>query len=95
MGYKFYKMKKLILSLVFLLAVGVSFINASSNDEVLPNSKEAIEVVEEFGCASDCVSWAKERVFEIAYDANQHPNDEPLYMEIYMRDYSLCYKVKC
>jgi hypothetical protein len=57
----FDKMKKILLSLVFVIATGVSFINATStNDEISPTTKEAIEEVEEFGCASDCNSLARE-----------------------------------
>jgi hypothetical protein len=54
-------MKKLILSLVFLLAIGITFINVSySNDESSSSKNGAIEVIEDLGCASDCVNAAKE-----------------------------------
>lgn len=84
-------MKKVILSLVFVLATGMSFINAAStNDEILPTTKEAIEVVEEFGCASDCVQWSKSNVLQIADNNNESPNDYQFYMDIYMRYYTGC-----
>ncbi len=94
MGFKFYKMKRLILSLVFLLAVGVSFINASSNDEVLPNSKEAIEVVEEFGCASDCVQASREGALAFAEDHEDRSPEGEL-MQLYGNFYTACYSANC
>jgi hypothetical protein len=61
-------MRKLILSLVFLLSVGGTLMNAkASNDEILSTSKEAIAVVEDFGCARDCVNSAIEGSKNNAY----------------------------
>lgn len=42
------------------------------------------------GPASDCVKWAKSLVYEIAENNNQHPNDEIMYLAIYMRYYTGC-----
>jgi hypothetical protein len=46
-------MRKLILSLVFVLATGTVMNANSTNEEVLPSSKEAIEIVE-----GDCLQEA-------------------------------------
>ena len=56
----------------------------------LPITKEAIEVVEEFGCASDCVQWAKGLVFEFADSNNEDPNEYQFYMNANMRYYTGC-----
>ncbi|WP_187661396.1 hypothetical protein [Polaribacter sp. BM10] len=51
-----------------MLATGVSFMNATvSNDEVLPITKEAIEVAEEFSCAGDCVRSARAKILEASH----------------------------
>tara|TARA_R110001592_G_scaffold341058_1_gene629738 strand:- start:788 stop:1051 length:264 start_codon:yes stop_codon:yes gene_type:complete len=87
-------MRKLILSLVFVLATGMSFINATAtNDEVLPTTKEAIEVVEEFGCASDCVDSAVHFVTWLA--DGQDLNSNEIFMWSYKIAYAECYNTKC
>jgi hypothetical protein len=88
-------MKKLILSLVFLLATGVSFINATStNDEILPTTKEAIEVVEDLGCASDCVSAAKEgALWEEGEDADRSAGGA--LVQAFDRYYGACLATQC
>lgn len=85
-------MKKVILSLVFVLATGVSFMNATvSNDEVLPITKEAIEVAEEFGCASNCVRTSKRQALEFTSDWS---DDEKL-VDNYMVLYTICIEENC
>lgn len=54
-------MKKLILSLVFVLATGTMMNAICSNDEYIETKTEDIDTVELFGCASDCVVSAKGR----------------------------------
>lgn len=49
-------------------------------------------MVEEFGCASDCVKWARDGVLQIAADIGEDPNSQDFYMEIYMKDYKGCLK---
>jgi hypothetical protein len=85
-------MKKVILSLVFVLATGMSFVNATAtNDEILPTTKEAIEVVEEFGCARDCV----DSTLALFGDSpNNHPQQDIL-MALYLEQYEKCYNYYC
>ncbi|APZ45811.1 hypothetical protein BW723_05650 [Polaribacter reichenbachii] len=82
-------MKKLILSLVFVLVTGTSFMNAiSTNDEILPTTKEAIEVVEEFGCASDCTRSTRAEFLEAAEVLGVDPNE---HIDQYIANYTACY----
>ncbi|PQJ76698.1 hypothetical protein [Polaribacter glomeratus] len=84
-------MKKVFLILVFVLATGTSFMNASSaNDEFLPITKPVIEIEEDFGCASRCVGWARGLVVDFAERNEDDPNDNQFYMDIYMRYYTGC-----
>ncbi|SHM91209.1 hypothetical protein [Polaribacter sp. KT 15] len=84
-------MKKVILSLVFVLATGTTLMNASSsNDEFLPNTTETIEMVEEFGCARDCVDAALGATFEDAVDNAELPS-----MDFYHNAYENCYYSNC
>mgnify|MGYP003631535825 FL=1 len=78
-------MKKVILS----LATGMSFMNATStNDEILPTTKEAIEVVEEFGCASDCTRSTRAAHIMAATILGVDAND---YIDEYLLNYAACY----
>lgn len=86
-------MRKLILSLVFVLATGSTLMNATvSNGETSPTTKEVIVVDEDFGCAGDCVRWALGTTLAIAEDIGENPNEDMMYMAIYMRYYSGCLK---
>ena len=79
-------MKKLILAVAFVFATG-SMMNAnSSNEEVISTT---VEVVEDFGCASDCVQSAKERAEFLAFilDADV--------VDVYMVLYTDCYYENC
>ena len=85
-------MKKVILSLVFILASGMSFMNATStNDETLPTTKEVIKVVEEFGKASDCNWGARQLALEISEDQSDRGVGGEL-MENYNKFYAICMK---
>jgi L-aminopeptidase/D-esterase-like protein len=84
-------MKKVILSLFFVLATGSTLMNATdSNDGFIKNKTEnsVIEVV--FGCSRDCVDWALSEVLPVAENNNEDPNSQPMYMEMYMRYYEGC-----
>lgn len=84
-------MKKVILSLVFVLATGVSFINAKSADnEFIPAAEKAMEIVEEFGCARDCVDSSFELTIEEA-----EAEGGLVYMEDYLANYELCLAANC
>lgn len=80
-------MKKHILSLVFVLATGVTFLNANQSDETK-------EIVEEFGCASDCVQAAKEGALLFSEDHEDRGEGSEL-MENYMMFYTSCYNANC
>lgn len=85
-------MKKVILSLVFVLATGTSFMNASSsNVEFSPTTKEANENVEEFGCASKCVSTSKSQALVMTDDLS---DDEKL-VDNFMILYITCLDGMC
>lgn len=90
-------MKKVLLSLAFVLAIGSSAVNASSSDEIISTtSTENTEIVEDFGCASDCVSFAKSETFKVANAFNEHPNDDlGYYLGFYNDLYADCYYGKC
>ena len=85
-------MRKVILSLVFVFATGVSFINAnSSNDEFLPVTNEVIVVVEDFGCARDCV----DRTLELFGDSPGDLPQQEIVMALYLEQYGKCLKFYC
>jgi hypothetical protein len=88
-------MKKIILSLVFVLATGVTFINASSsNDESSSSKNGAIEVIEDLGCASDCVSAAKEgALWEEGEDADRSAGGA--LVQAFDRYYGACLATQC
>lgn len=88
-------MKKVFLSLAFVLAISSSAVNASSSDEIVSTrSTENIEIVEDFGCASDCVSTAKEGALAFAEDqTDRSPTGE--LMGYYKMFYASCYAANC
>lgn len=79
-------MKKVLLSLAVIFVMS-SFTTANTSVEKMNVETTAIE---EVGPAGDCVKWAKSLVYEIAENNNQHPNDEIMYLAIYMRYYTGC-----
>ncbi|WP_341220215.1 hypothetical protein [Polaribacter atrinae] len=83
-------MKKIIFAMVFVFATGTMMNANVSTETPITTTAKAIEIVEDFGCASDCVRWARGNTFEIAEDIGDHPNDDDMYMEIYMRYYTGC-----
>ena len=84
-------MRKLILSLVFVLATGTVMNANSTNEELLPTSKEAIEIVEDFGCAGGCVRTSKRQALEFTEDWS---DDEAL-VDNYMILYTICIEENC
>ena len=58
----------------------------SNNEEILPTPKEAVEVFEEFGCASNCVRTSKRQALEFTEDWS---DDETL-VDNYMILYTIC-----
>ena len=82
-------MKKIILSLVFVLATGTSFMNASSaNDEYIVSKSGTIEILEEFGCARDCV--------DVAITASYHLQSATLSrMDAFKIVQQSCYDTNC
>lgn len=80
-------MKKYILSLVFVLATGITLLNANQSDETK-------EIVEEFGCASDCVQTAKEGALLLSSDTDDTSIEGEL-MEHYRSLYYFCYQHNC
>jgi hypothetical protein len=88
-------MKKVFLSLAFVLAIGSSAVNASSSDEIIPTtSTENIQIVEEFGCASDCVQTAKQGALLLSSDTEDTSTEGEL-MEHYRSLYYFCYQHNC
>jgi hypothetical protein len=63
---KYIIIRKLILSLVFVLVAGSTLMNATSNnDEISQTTKEAVE---DFGRASDCIWGARQLSLAISED---------------------------
>lgn len=79
-------MKKVIL-IFFLVATTGLALNADS----LHTTSSPEEIAEEFGCASDCVQNAMDIVFLATEMNGDHPNDDPIYMELY----NTCYYSTC
>lgn len=80
-------MRKLILSLIFILAIGISFINANQ-------SNETTEMVEEYGCASDCVSASKEgALWEVGEDGDRSAGGA--LVQAFQRYYGACMATQC
>lgn len=87
-------MKKLILSLVFVLAIGVTLMNASSTNDEMSTIENSIKTIEEFGCAGDCVSIAKEgAIWEEGEDADRSAGGA--LVQAYMRYYETCLELNC
>lgn len=84
-------MKKLILSLVFVLVTGNALLNAtSSNEEYIKTNTETIEVLQDFGCARDCV----DRALSVVEPGMDHVDHEIL-MGIFHNERLLCLKHIC
>lgn len=65
--------------------------NANSNtDEFLPPLEIAIEIIEEFGCASDCVA----RALSVVEPGMEHVDEETL-MYIFNNERLLCLEHVC
>lgn len=77
--------------MVFVFATGTMMNANSTNEEVLPTSKEAIEIVEDFGCAGCCVRTSKRQALEFTEDWS---DDEAL-VDNYMILYTICLQENC
>jgi len=83
-------MRKLFLSLVFLLALGVTFMNANTLEkETVLVTNETIESYEDFGCASDCNAAARHVALLMASDHDDRGAGGEL-MTLYKYLYGVC-----
>jgi hypothetical protein len=82
-------MKKLILSLVFVLATGTSFMNANTTDSVIV--KPSIEIPIEDGKASDCNWGARQLALAVSEDQTDRGAGGEL-MTNYKKFYAMCMK---
>ncbi|ARV15802.1 hypothetical protein [Polaribacter sp. SA4-12] len=83
-------MKKLILSLVFVFATGTMMNANSTNEIIITPTTETVEIIEDFGCASDCVRSSKAIVFQEAAEEGRGAS-----MDDYMLEYGYCYYSNC
>ena len=84
-------MKKVILSLVFVLATGVSFMNASSKDA---KNIKSIEIVDDFGCRGECNADARYWALELSSDHEDRGAGGEL-MTRWKEYYSNCVSARC
>lgn len=87
-------MKKVLLSLAFVLATGTIMNANSSNEEIVTNKKEAIEIVEDFGCFSSCNSVARQAAVALATDQTDRSTEGELF-KIWSAVYMSCVVVQC
>jgi len=87
-------MKKLILAMVFVFASGTMMNANSSNEEIIAPIIETINIVEDFGCASDCNSAAREGALLLSEDHSNRGAGGEL-MENYSMLYQSCYDANC
>jgi hypothetical protein len=80
-------MRKLILSLVFVLATEASFMNANSSNKAAVNP--SIEMVIEDGKTSDCNRAARQLSLAILEDHSDRSSGGEL-MRNYKRFYAMC-----
>lgn len=89
-------MKNIVLIVAFLFATS-SIVNA--NNKVIKETEESnlVEATTEafFGCASDCVRVAKDITYDVAEANEEHHNDDPSYLQLYLALYSECYFHSC
>ncbi|UAM97893.1 hypothetical protein K8354_16635 [Polaribacter litorisediminis] len=72
-------MKKVILSLVFVLATGTMMNANTSNEEIATPTTETIEVVEDFGCRGECNADARAGALAFATDHEDRSSEGELY----------------
>ncbi|MEO9501714.1 MAG: hypothetical protein ABJH82_10480 [Polaribacter sp.] len=77
-------MKKLILTMAVVFATGTMMNATSSDEEITTPIKENIEIVEDFGCARNCVDLG----ITVAYHLN-------LTVKEYLVVYESCYIQNC
>jgi len=86
-------MRKLILSLVFVLATGSTLMNANSNDELFIHLTKVTEVLEQNNC-SDCVADSRAGALAMAEDHGDRGAGGEL-MELYGNFYTACRAARC
>jgi hypothetical protein len=73
-------MKKVILSLVFVLATGISFMNANSNNEIYilgePCYEKADRMAIHDAVQNNYQLWQENLAFELYYDNCMKDNDD-------------------
>lgn len=84
-------MKKLILGMVFVFATG-TMMNANSSIDGIVNTE--IEDIQVLGCASECVSDAREGALEFSEDHTDRGAGGDL-MTYYNMFYQSCYDANC
>ena len=84
-------MKKVILSLVFVVAMGLQMNASTDSEKKKIVKKENLEKTEEFGCASDCVRTSKRQALEFTEDWS----DDELLVDNYMILYIICHEENC
>ncbi|MEE9406496.1 MAG: hypothetical protein V3V28_00335 [Polaribacter sp.] len=76
--------------MVFVFATGTVMNANSSNEEIITPTTETSEIVEDFGCARDCVDSAMDETFEDAVNNSSLP-----LIADYMDNYESCYAANC
>ncbi|PQJ68801.1 hypothetical protein BTO14_12185 [Polaribacter butkevichii] len=67
--------------------------NANTSNEIITTPAiKTVEIVEDFGCASDCVRSARATILEASETLGEDPND---HMDDYMLEYGYCYYNNC
>ena len=89
-------MKKIVLALVFVFVTGGALVNAKSFSSTV---KSSVEVEEDFGCARDCVDYARGIVGIVQINEGIFdPNDEAVFdrlIDIFRGAQEYCYDKYC
>ena len=75
----------------FVFATGTMMNANSTNEIIITPTTETVEIVEDFGCAGDCVRTSKLQTLEFTEDWD---NDQQL-VDNYMILYTICYNSNC
>jgi len=68
--------------------------SSSNNEEIISSTTETVEVSEDFGCASDCVSASKEgALWEVGEDGDRSAGGE--LVQAFQRYYGACMATQC
>lgn len=87
-------MKKLILAIIFVFATGTIMNANTSNEEITSPTTETIEVVEDFGCRSECNADARYWALELSEDQEDRGAGGEL-MTKWAEYYSSCVDARC